>query len=137
MRAVWLFSRNDAAGNAAVIVAGALVLERAGIRFTSSFIALLGAATAWLLASPSAAPEVSRTPNVVESSRTPLAPSEAAHTVLVADRLRPSRSLRGTVRRSTVRNSSTESRVTKPGIDSSLSSVPPLWPRPRPDIIGT
>ena len=25
----------------------------------------------------------------------------------------------------------------KPGIDSSLSSVPPVWPRPRPDIIGT
>ena len=24
----------------------------------------------------------------------------------------------------------------KPGIDSSLSSVPPVWPRPRPDIIG-
>ena len=25
----------------------------------------------------------------------------------------------------------------KPGIDSSLSSVPPVWPRARPDIIGT
>ena len=25
----------------------------------------------------------------------------------------------------------------KPGIASSLSSVPPVWPRPRPDIIGT
>jgi hypothetical protein len=25
----------------------------------------------------------------------------------------------------------------KPGIDSSLSSVPPVWPRPRPDTIGT
>ena len=25
----------------------------------------------------------------------------------------------------------------KPGIDSSLSSVPPVWPSPRPDIIGT
>ena len=24
----------------------------------------------------------------------------------------------------------------QPGIDSSLSSVPPVWPRPRPDIIG-
>ena len=35
------------------------------------------------------------------------------------------------------RNSSSESAVRKPGIDSSLSSVPPVWPRPRPDIIGT
>ena len=25
----------------------------------------------------------------------------------------------------------------EPGMDSSLSSVPPVWPRPRPDIIGT
>ena len=25
----------------------------------------------------------------------------------------------------------------KPGIDSSLSSVPPVWPSPRPDTIGT
>ena len=35
------------------------------------------------------------------------------------------------------RNSSSDSAVRKPGIDSSLSSVPPVWPRPRPDIIGT
>ena len=27
--------------------------------------------------------------------------------------------------------------VRKPGIDSSLSSVPPVWPSPRPEIIGT
>ena len=27
--------------------------------------------------------------------------------------------------------------VRKPGIDSSLSSVPPVYPSPRPDIIGT
>ena len=27
--------------------------------------------------------------------------------------------------------------VRKPGIDSSLSSVPPVWPSDRPDIIGT
>ena len=27
--------------------------------------------------------------------------------------------------------------VRKPGIDSSLSSVPPVWPSERPDIIGT
>ncbi len=25
----------------------------------------------------------------------------------------------------------------KPGMLSSLSSVPPVWPRPRPDIFGT
>ncbi len=29
------------------------------------------------------------------------------------------------------------SSVRKPGIDSSLSSVPPVWPRPRPDSCGT
>ena len=27
--------------------------------------------------------------------------------------------------------------VRNPGMDSSLSSVPPVWPSPRPDIIGT
>ena len=27
--------------------------------------------------------------------------------------------------------------VRKPGIASSLSSVPPVWPSPRPDIMGT
>ena len=31
-------------------------------------------------------------------------------------------------------NSSFESSTRKPGIDSSLSSVPPVWPRPRPLI---
>ena len=39
--------------------------------------------------------------------------------------------------RSTRRNSSRDRSVRKPGMDSSLSSVPPVWPRPRPDIIGT
>ena len=34
-------------------------------------------------------------------------------------------------------NSPSSRPVRKPGIDSSLSSVPPVWPRPRPDIIGT
>ena len=34
-------------------------------------------------------------------------------------------------------NSSIVRLVRKPGIDSSLSSVPPVWPNPRPDIIGT
>ena len=29
------------------------------------------------------------------------------------------------------------SAVRKPGIASSLSSVPPVWPRPRPDSCGT
>ena len=33
--------------------------------------------------------------------------------------------------------SASDSAVRKPGIASSLSSVPPVWPRPRPDIIGT
>mmetsp|Transcript_1057 Transcript_1057/g.2601 ORF Transcript_1057/g.2601 Transcript_1057/m.2601 type:complete len:204 (-) Transcript_1057:154-765(-) len=35
------------------------------------------------------------------------------------------------------RISSMESSVRNPGIDSSLSSVPPVCPNPRPDIIGT
>ena len=35
------------------------------------------------------------------------------------------------------RASWSERLVRKPGIDSSLSSVPPVWPSPRPDIIGT
>ena len=35
------------------------------------------------------------------------------------------------------RSSSSDSAVRKPGIDSSLSSVPPVCPSPRPDIIGT
>ena len=34
-------------------------------------------------------------------------------------------------------NSSIVRSVRKPGMDSSLSSVPPVWPSPRPDIIGT
>jgi hypothetical protein len=33
--------------------------------------------------------------------------------------------------------SSSERFTRKPGIASSLSSVPPVWPRPRPDIMGT
>ena len=33
------------------------------------------------------------------------------------------------------RNSPCESCTRNPGIDSSLSSVPPVWPRPRPDIL--
>ena len=33
--------------------------------------------------------------------------------------------------------SATDKLVRKPGIDSSLSSVPPVCPSPRPDIIGT
>ena len=33
--------------------------------------------------------------------------------------------------------SASERLVRKPGIASSLSSVPPVWPSPRPDIIGT
>ncbi len=41
------------------------------------------------------------------------------------------------VRRRTPRISDRDNRVRNPGIDSSLSSVPPVWPRPRPDIIGT
>jgi hypothetical protein len=31
-------------------------------------------------------------------------------------------------------SSSVVSSTRNPGIDSSLSSVPPVWPRPRPDI---
>ena len=34
-------------------------------------------------------------------------------------------------------NSSIDRSVRKPGIDSSLSSVPPVWPSARPEIIGT
>src|SRR5688572_14568691 len=33
--------------------------------------------------------------------------------------------------------SSSERAMRKPGMLSSLSSVPPVWPRPRPDIFGT
>ncbi len=33
--------------------------------------------------------------------------------------------------------SSLDSAARQPGIDSSLSSVPPVWPRPRPDSCGT
>ena len=33
--------------------------------------------------------------------------------------------------------SSLESAARQPGIDSSLSSVPPVWPSPRPDSCGT
>ena len=40
-------------------------------------------------------------------------------------------------RQAASRNSSTVRFVRKPGIDSSLSSVPPVWPSARPDIIGT
>ena len=39
--------------------------------------------------------------------------------------------------RSVSRNSFSERPTRKPGIDSSLSSVPPVWPSPRPEIIGT
>ena len=39
--------------------------------------------------------------------------------------------------RSVVRNWSSDSAVRNPGIASSLSSVPPVWPSPRPDIFGT
>ena len=38
---------------------------------------------------------------------------------------------------STSWNSASESRTRKPGMASSLSRVPPVWPRPRPEIIGT
>ena len=34
-------------------------------------------------------------------------------------------------------SSSFDSAARQPGIDSSLSSVPPVWPRPRPDSCGT
>ena len=40
-------------------------------------------------------------------------------------------------RSSCARACASVSAVSKPGIDSSLSSVPPVWPSPRPDIIGT
>ena len=33
--------------------------------------------------------------------------------------------------------SSFDSAARQPGIDSSLSSVPPVWPRPRPESCGT
>ena len=33
--------------------------------------------------------------------------------------------------------SSSDSDTRNPGMLSSLSSVPPVWPRPRPDIFGT
>src|SRR5207237_262327 len=35
------------------------------------------------------------------------------------------------------RSSASDRPVRNPGMASSLSSVPPVWPRPRPDIIGT
>ena len=35
------------------------------------------------------------------------------------------------------RYSSSDSAMRNPGMLSSLSSVPPVWPRPRPDIFGT
>jgi hypothetical protein len=35
------------------------------------------------------------------------------------------------------RISSVDSDARQPGMDSSLSSVPPVWPRPRPDSCGT
>ena len=69
-------------------------------------------------------------------------------TVAVASRSAYRRRSAGTIRSlwpastrpqrpSTRRNSAGESAVRKPGIDSSLSSVPPVWPSARPDIIGT
>ena len=36
-----------------------------------------------------------------------------------------------------LRNEDSSSPTSKPGIDSSLSSVPPEWPSARPEIIGT
>ena len=39
--------------------------------------------------------------------------------------------------RNASRDSFSERLTRKPGIDSSLSSVPPVWPSPRPEIIGT
>ena len=39
--------------------------------------------------------------------------------------------------RSWAMNSSLVSAARQPGIDSSLSSVPPVWPSPRPDSCGT
>src|SRR5437588_626137 len=38
---------------------------------------------------------------------------------------------------STRRNSASDKLTLNPGMASSLSSVPPVWPRPRPLIIGT
>ncbi len=40
-------------------------------------------------------------------------------------------------RSSTLRNSAVDRFTLNPGIDSSLSSVPPVCPRPRPLIMGT
>ena len=40
-------------------------------------------------------------------------------------------------RRPAAVNRSTGRSTRNPGIDSSLSSVPPVWPSPRPDTIGT
>jgi len=51
-------------------------------------------------------------------------PEPAAHTTAPAARSTPS-------------ISSAESEARQPGMDSSLSSVPPVWPRPRPDSCGT
>ena len=39
--------------------------------------------------------------------------------------------------RTTSLNCAIDRSTRKPGIDSSLSIVPPVWPRPRPDIFGT
>ncbi len=39
--------------------------------------------------------------------------------------------------RRTARKRASSRFTSKPGIASSLSSVPPVWPRPRPEIIGT
>ena len=69
-------------------------------------------------------------------------------TVAVTSRRRYSRRSAGamsrvwpTMTQPTSASASTISRAEQstrnPGIASSLSSVPPVWPRPRPDIIGT
>ena len=50
---------------------------------------------------------------------------------------RSARSARRRPPRPPSRNSSSDSAVRNPGIDSSLSRVPPVCPSPRPDIIGT
>ncbi len=52
-------------------------------------------------------------------------------------RSRPCPTMNVPTRSSWVRIASGASVVRKPGIDSSLSSVPPVWPSPRPDTIGT
>jgi hypothetical protein len=39
--------------------------------------------------------------------------------------------------RSTAWNSTSDSSTRNPGIDSSLSRVPPVWAIPRPEIMGT